>query len=273
MGILNLVFADDKDYYDTVYKYYIHLPYIWVNVLVNSSKHPGFQFWNSMLKQDKKMEWQKFETFNAKYLALCLSLFKMADIEVILSEKVGLYSLSHQFPVTNANKDKEVECHSETFEGFYKLNVLKKENIENYKNCVFLNASGSALDAFGILNIKNHETNVSEIVFINLQTKITDPKAINPMVSEAMEEVKVKKWALLFLTNIETKKLSIKHKLNSALVSMKNFRAYYGYTYANRAQFFSGNEKIYINSTPIESLKIFDFTDSARDKIQNKRKK
>ncbi|GES81538.1 hypothetical protein GLOIN_2v583658 [Rhizophagus clarus] len=266
MGILNLVFADDKDYYDTVYKYYIHLPYIWVNVLVNSSKHPGFQFWNSMLKQDKKMEWQKFETFNAKYLALCLSLFKMA--------------------VTNANKDKEVECHSETFEGFYKLNVLKKENIENYKNCVFLNASGSALDAFGILNIKNHETNVSEIVFINLQTKITDPKAINPMVineikfddeykkvSEAMEEVKVKKWALLFLTNIETKKLSIKHKLNSALVSMKNFRAYYGYTYANRAQFFSGNEKIYINSTPIESLKIFDFTDSARDKIQNKRKK
>ena len=36
-----------------------------------------------MLKQDKKMEWQKFEKFNAKFLALRISLFKLAGYEVI----------------------------------------------------------------------------------------------------------------------------------------------------------------------------------------------
>ncbi|GBC02382.1 hypothetical protein RclHR1_00460020 [Rhizophagus clarus] len=38
----------------------------------------------------------------------------------------------------------------ENFEGFYKINILKKNNIENYKNCILLNAPGSTLDAFGI---------------------------------------------------------------------------------------------------------------------------
>lgn len=36
--------------------------------------------------------------------------------------------------------------------------------------------------------------------------------------------------------------------------------------------FHVGNEKVYINLAPIESLKIFGFTDSQHDIIQKKRK-
>lgn len=62
---------------------------------------------------------------------------------------------------------------NETTEGFVKLNILKDEDIDNYTGCIFLNASGAPSDAFGILNIKNHEyePNESEIVFIHQQTK------------------------------------------------------------------------------------------------------
>lgn len=55
-----------------------------------------------------------------------------------------------------------------------------------------------------------------------------------------MTKVPVKKWALLFLTNAEAKNLSINDKLNTALVSIENFQAFYGYTFVSRAQFFSG---------------------------------
>jgi len=54
-----------------------------------------------------------------------------------------------------------------------------------------------------------------------------------------MEYTKEKNWVLLFLTNAKAKSLSIKNKKNSALVTEKEFRNFYGYTYADRAQFAS----------------------------------
>lgn len=47
-------------------------------------------------------------------------------------------------------------------------------------------------------------------------------------------------WILLFLTNAEAKDaLNIKCEKNSALVSRKQFKEFYGYTHASRAQFAS----------------------------------
>ena len=52
-----------------------------------------------MLKQDKKMEWQKFEKFNAKFLALRISLFKLAGYEVIeLKDLLKGAKFSDDFP-------------------------------------------------------------------------------------------------------------------------------------------------------------------------------
>jgi hypothetical protein len=47
-------------------------------------------------------------------------------------------------------------------------------------------------------------------------------------------------WIFLFLTNAKAKDaLNIKGKKNSALVSRKQFKEFYGYTHASRAQFAS----------------------------------
>jgi hypothetical protein len=67
-----------------------------------------------------------------------------------------------------------------------------------------------------------------------------------------MECVPADKWVLLFLTNAKAKSLNIRDKKNSALVTEKEFREFYGYTYANRAQFASGkfvdlNSSIFLN--------------------------
>lgn len=70
---------------------------------------------------------------------------------------------------------------NEVSEGFIKLNILKNDKINNYINCVFLNAPGAPSDIFGIINALNHEINESEIVFIHQQVKKTDPESLNPM--------------------------------------------------------------------------------------------
>ena len=55
-----------------------------------------------------------------------------------------------------------------------------------------------------------------------------------------MEHTKEKNWILLFLTNANANSLNIEDKKNSALVTANEFRKFYGYTYADRAQFASG---------------------------------
>ena len=112
-----------------------------------------------------------------------------------------------------------------------------------------------------------------------------------------MKCVPAEKWVLLFLTNADTQYLPIKMNADSALVSKNEFLDFYGYTYANRAQFASGkfinlispifflnhlicilcyfctaNEKIYINSTDEDSLKILGFNKEECHKIYEKRK-
>jgi len=64
-----------------------------------------------------------------------------------------------------------------------------------------------------------------------------------------MEYTKEKNWVLLFLTNAKAKSLNIKSKKNSALVTEKEFRNFYGYTYSDRVQFASSK---FVNlNTPI----------------------
>ena len=54
-----------------------------------------------------------------------------------------------------------------------------------------------------------------------------------------MKDVPVENWTLLFLTNADPEDDLIMVS-NSALISRKQFREFYGYTYASRAQFASG---------------------------------
>ncbi|PKY53156.1 hypothetical protein RhiirA4_498387 [Rhizophagus irregularis] len=129
------------------------------------------------------------------------------DVEVDLPEiiDIKLYRSLHQYPVTKTYKNNQVkyENMTEVRNGYIDLDLLKEGNIKRYIGCVFLNAPGE--------------------------------------VAEAMNKAGVKEWVLLFLTNANKENnLSIDNKPNSALVSMKNFQKFYGYTYASRAEFASG---------------------------------
>jgi len=123
----------------------------------------------------------------------------------------------------------------------------------------------------------------NKLLCVAQQVKLTSADANKPMiinqtlfddehnkVTKAMKRVPTD-WILLFLTNADTRQLSIKMKGKSALVSRNQFLEFYGYTYASRAQFASANEKIYINSTDEDSLKILGFNKKERRRICEER--
>ncbi|CAB4482843.1 hypothetical protein RhiirA5_369848 [Rhizophagus irregularis] len=119
--------------------------------LVKASDNPAF-------RQDKKLEWQKFEKFNAKFLALRLSHFKVAgydkiklkdllkganisedllDIEVVLPKKSNCN-------ITKYNEGETAEDNNEGIEGFTKL---KNENTFKLKSKESLPDEDTAMTA------------------------------------------------------------------------------------------------------------------------------
>ncbi|CAI2165085.1 14068_t:CDS:2 [Funneliformis geosporum] len=139
----------------------------------------------------------------------------------------------------------------------------------------FCNTNGADWDIFRFLRIVN-----DKFLCIAQQMKITSVDTNKPMiinqdlfnnehtkVTKAMKCVPAEEWILLFLTNSDMRDLTIKMKESNALVSRNEFLEFYGYTYASRVQFASTNEKIFINSTDENSLKILDFNKKERCRI------
>ncbi|CAB5380620.1 unnamed protein product [Rhizophagus irregularis] len=135
--------------------------------LVKASDNPAF-------RQDKKLEWQKFEKFNAKFLALRLSHFKVAgydkiklkdllkgvnisedllDIEVVIPEKVKLHSkLKNEN--TSKLKSKESLPDEDTAMTARRMGFNKNLFFIEHEICnqimlnMHLNAAGAYSDAF-----------------------------------------------------------------------------------------------------------------------------
>ncbi|GES91183.1 hypothetical protein GLOIN_2v1592612 [Rhizophagus clarus] len=217
------------------------------------------------------MYWQNFEDFNAKFWALRLSLFRLLgykkiklgellngakfsrgfpeEAEIVLPEDTKLCKLRHGYPATETNENKNMNGMEESFRCYTKLDCLKNEDIKNekYMDFVFLNAPGAPWDVFNFLNYESSETGIfcvaRQIKYTNIETMIIDQDSFNDeyeRVSKAIKDVPIDNWALLFLTNAESREsLNITCKNNSALVSRKQFQDFYGFTYASRAQFAS----------------------------------
>ncbi|CAB5395692.1 unnamed protein product [Rhizophagus irregularis] len=231
------------------------------------------------------------------------------DVEVDLPQikDIKLYKLLHQYPVTKTYENNQVKYANikEIRNGYIDLDLLKDEMIKSYIGSVFLNASGAPFDAFGYLNKssesageicvaqqsksiitskviinKNKSSESAGEICVAQQSKSTqtsmvtvNQKLFDKEHNKSTEALPEKDLVLLFLTNADKKNnLSIYDKPNSALVSMENFPKFYGYTYASRAQFASANEKVYINSAPVESLVILGFNEDERINIRLKRK-
>ncbi|CAB5186239.1 unnamed protein product [Rhizophagus irregularis] len=275
MGLINLVPAGTL--------YLIRLPYLWVCAIAEYSTDPDLSNWKSMLQYDDPINWQNFEDFNAKFLALHLGLFRLLgyekinlkkflkgadfshsfpDVEVALPEtrNIKLYKLLHRYPVAKTYKNQEAKYVNltEMRNGYIDLDLLQNDDIKKYTE--------------------------SEICCVAQQLKLTttsnviiDQKLFEneyKKVIKNMKEVDTKNWVLLFLTNADQKdNLSVSDSPNSALVSIEKIQEFYGYTYASRAQFASANDKIYFNSAPVESLKLIGFSDNENVNIRIERKK
>ncbi|CAB4408036.1 unnamed protein product [Rhizophagus irregularis] len=298
MGLINLVPAGTL--------YLIRLPYLWVCAIAEHSTDPDLSNWKSMLQYDDPINWQNFEDFNAKFLALRLGFFHLLgyekinlkkflkgadfshsfpDVEIVLPEtrNIKLYKLLHRYPVAKTYKNQEAKYVNltEMRNGYIDLDLLQNDDIKKYTGCVFLNAAGAPWDAFGLLKCGSSE---SEICCVAQQLKLTttsnviiDQKLFEneyKKVIKNMKEVDTKNWVLLFLTNTDQKdNLSVSDSPNSALVSIEKIQEFYGYTYASRAQFAPANDKIYFNSAPVESLKLIGFSDNENVNIRIERKK
>ncbi|CAB5212849.1 unnamed protein product [Rhizophagus irregularis] len=296
MGFVNLVPAEAH--------YLIRLPYLWVCAIAEYSTDPELlmMHWKPMLQYDDPNNWQNFEDFNAKFLALRLSLFRLLgyekinlktllkgaefshefqNFEVVLPETkdIKLYKLQHRYPATKTYEKQKAKSANlpDMRNGYFELDLL--DDTKKYTGCVFLNAAGAPWDVFVLLKDGSSEF----VICLALQAKLTTTSKLiinqdlfdneHKKVTENMEKIDPK-WVLLFLTNADQKdNLSISDRPNSALVSMEKMQEFYGYTYASRAQFASANEKIYFNSAPVESLKLIGFNDSENFNIRIERGK
>ncbi|CAB4440964.1 unnamed protein product [Rhizophagus irregularis] len=293
MGFVNLVLAEAH--------YLIRLPYLWVCAIAEYSTDPELlmMHWKPMLQYDDPNNWQNFEDFNAKFLALRLSLFRLLgyekinlktllkgaefshefpNFEVVLPETKDI-KLLHRYPATKTyekQKAKYVNL-TEMRNGYFDLDLL--DDTKKYTGCIFLNAAGAPWDVFVLLKDGSSESEIC----LALQAKLTTTSKLiinqdlfdneHKKVTENMEKIDPN-WVLLFLTNADQKdNLSISDRPNSALVSMEKMQEFYGYTYASRAQFASANEKIYFNSAPVESLKLIGFNDIENISIRIEREK
>ncbi|PKK62467.1 hypothetical protein RhiirC2_814742 [Rhizophagus irregularis] len=160
MGLINLVPAGTL--------YLIRLPYLWVCAIAEYSTDPDLSNWKSMLQYDDPINWQNFEDFNAKFLALRLGLFRLLgyekinlkkflkgadfshsfpDVEVALPEtrNIKLYKLLHRYPVAKTYKNQEAKYVNltEMRNGYIDLDLLQNDDIKKYTGCVFLNAAGA----------------------------------------------------------------------------------------------------------------------------------
>ncbi|PKC14449.1 hypothetical protein RhiirA5_453509 [Rhizophagus irregularis] len=160
MGLINLVPAGTL--------YLIRLPYLWVCAIAEYSTDPDLSNWKSMLQYDDPINWQNFEDFNAKFLALHLGLFRLLgyekinlkkflkgadfshsfpDVEVALPEtrNIKLYKLLHRYPVAKTYKNQEAKYVNltEMRNGYIDLDLLQNDDIKKYTGCVFLNAAGA----------------------------------------------------------------------------------------------------------------------------------
>ncbi|RGB34274.1 hypothetical protein C1646_815491 [Rhizophagus diaphanus] len=168
--------------------YLIRLPYLWVCAIVEYSTDPDLSNWKSMLQYDDPINWQNFKDFNAKFLALRLSLFRLLgyekinlkeflkgadfshsfpDVEVALPEtrNIKLYKLLHRYPVAKTYKNQEAKYVNltEMRNGYFDLDLLQNDDIKKYTGCVFFNAAGAPWNVFGLLKYDPYKETFLEL--------------------------------------------------------------------------------------------------------------
>ncbi|RHZ82216.1 hypothetical protein Glove_110g19 [Diversispora epigaea] len=264
------------------------------------------QFWALRLSLFRLLGYQ---TINLKELLSGVKISRrFPSGKVFLPKDLEICGLRHRYPAMGKDydemdtDDKEMDTDDDEMDvGDDEVDTEddKKDNKMDYKtkvsdryytkldhpnprndNIIYINASGASYDALEFLKYYEQHSNETDTLCVALQMKKRDAISVinqnqfndeHDKVTKAMEYTREKNWVSIFLTNAKAKSLNIKNKKNSALVTEEEFLDFYGYTYTNRAQFASANEKIYINLTHEDSLGILGFNKKQRNEIRIER--
>jgi len=266
-GILNLEPQGD------INKFYVRVPYMWMVLLAKaaasqSSKSP-WRFWTTFLDPAGTISWGQWEKFNIKFWALRLSLLSAAGKTTANLEELfpdaEFTSSCPNFKVTIPDFS-EMEMH-ELLNKYPESQEVSDLNGQNHSdlhtkfNKVFVNGKTALIDGFSFLEQPKtandlmicFQMKLAEDGSMNLSDITTkDLKAESDKFLSAQELLRNQNLEYVFVV------LSNRHKpkdtdfprdINGILVHRENFKSYYGYTFAGRAEF-SVSTRLYINSVP-----------------------
>jgi hypothetical protein len=255
-GILNLEPYNEPD------KFYVRVPYMWMVLLAKaaagskSSKSP-LRFWTTFLDPAGTIRWRQFERFNIEFWALRLSLLSAAGRKTAMLDELfpgaEFASSCPNFEVTIPDCS-EMKMHmlvdnypeSQEVSDLYKQ---KHSDLHMKYNEVFVNGKTALIDGFSFLQ----QPEAAKGLMICFQMKLAeyDSKNLSYINEKTLEEESVKfrrvqellhdknlDYIFVVLSNRhKTSNTEFPAKINGTLVHRENFKSYYGYTFAGRAEF------------------------------------
>jgi hypothetical protein len=256
-GILNL--EPHKETYD---KFYVRVPYMWMMLLAKAAASQSLEsplrFWTTFLDPGGTITWAQWEKFNIKFWALRLSLLSAAgkktanlkelfpgaeftsscpNFKVTIPDfsEMGMHLLLNKYPESQEVLDHTDQKHSDLHTKF---------------NKVFVNGDTALIDGFSFLQ----QPETANGLMICFQMKLAQDnlsKNLSDINAKALEEEsgkfgKVQKllhdqnldYVFVVLSNRhKTKHTKFPANIKGILVHRENFKSYYGYTFAGRAEF------------------------------------
>nr|CAG8627249.1 3713_t:CDS:2 [Entrophospora candida] len=251
LGILNLEQTTEN-------KFYIRMPYLWVWILTSFSS--TCRFWKVMIQQNSHVFWETFEEFNAQFWALRLCLLSALNKKITLKELFGGAIGVGDVSETVIDLVDQSTVNMQSLD--YRYPHSKDADLHENLGIVYWNGDGAEWDVFFFLK--------SWIIIT--QAKSSDPTAKQPQtINRKMFDEEYDKYlegikkmynligknssitnsALLLSTNGRSTSNLLSQPLeynNYFVVDCNNFRDFYGYTFASRAEFAAANDQIDINS-------------------------
>ncbi|KAF0528879.1 crinkler family protein [Gigaspora margarita] len=228
LGILTLEPTDDI-------KFYIHLPYLWVWLLI---KNIVFECKTIKLKELLK---------GALYSDVDMDV----DVHIPNYNSVQVHYLNKQYPMYESILDSN--GHS--------CNISYNDNDKIYKN-----GYSAECDRFSFLTI-----NREQLMLLALQIKWRDLGLENPqkiddkLIGEEYRKVKniarkigVNNWLLSILSNCSSTFDKNMLPMRCAIVDQSNFTEFYGRIYLSQAQFAAAHDKVCVNSAKFFELRVID---------------
>jgi hypothetical protein len=246
---------------------------MWMMLLAKAAASQSFRspwrFWTTFLDPAGTISWGQWEIFNIKFWALRLSLLSAAGKTTANLEELfpdaEFTSSCPNFKVTIPDFS-EMEMH-ELLNKYPESQEVSDRNGQNHSdlhtkfNKVFVNGKNALIDGFSFLQ----QPETANDLMICFQMKLAEDGSMNLSditandledesdnfrnAQELLHDQNLDYVFVILSNRHKTKAAKFPCDINGILVHRENFKSYYGYTFAGRAEF-SVSTRLYINSAP-----------------------